>query len=168
MNYYVIAGEASGDLLGARLMQQLKKQLPTISFYGIGGPQMEAQGLQSRIPMAELSLMGFVEIIPHIPRLKRLIKDTAADILAQKPDARGVVNICSGEATELRTLVRTLVEVSGKDIEIVQDPSRLRPGELRTVIGSPSRLGEFGATSPKTDYVDAVARLWRDTVARAA
>lgn len=89
-------------------------------------------------------------------------------ILAQNPDARGVVNICSGEATELRTLVEALADVSGKDVEIVEDPSRLRPGELRTVIGSPSRLGELGAIPPRTDYVDAVARLWRDTVARAA
>lgn len=92
----------------------------------------------------------------------------ALRILAQNPKARGVVNVCSGEATELRSLVRALADVSGKDIEIVEDPSRLRPGELRTVIGSTSRLVELGAMPPRTDYVDAVARLWRDTIVRAA
>lgn len=86
MHFYLIAGEASGDLLGARLMLSLKKLAPAPVFTGIGGPQMEAAGLSSRIPMAELSLMGFVEILPHIPRLRRHIRHTVRDILKTKPD----------------------------------------------------------------------------------
>lgn len=81
MKIYVIAGESSGDLLGARLMRALKQD-----FVGIGGPQMEAEGLQSLIPMSELALMGFVEVLPHIPRLMRHIGTTVKDILIQKPD----------------------------------------------------------------------------------
>lgn len=86
MHVYLIAGEASGDLLGARLMQALQAQASSHVFSGIGGPQMEAAGLASRIPMAELSLMGFVEILPHLPRLLKHIRATVADILAKKPD----------------------------------------------------------------------------------
>lgn len=90
MQVYLIAGEQSGDLLGARLMHALKAKACTEtsnpSFHGIGGTQMEAEGLNSLFPMSELSLMGFVEILPHIPRLKRRIDETVADILAKKPD----------------------------------------------------------------------------------
>lgn len=86
MRIYLIAGEQSGDLLGARLMAELKKSAGNPSFQGIGGPQMEAQGLGSLFSMSELSLMGFVEILPHLPRLLRRIDQTVADILEKKPD----------------------------------------------------------------------------------
>lgn len=85
MRVYLIAGEQSGDLLGARLMAALRAK-ETTDFHGIGGTQMEAEGLKSLFPMSELSLMGFVEILPHIPRLQRRIRATVEDILAQKPD----------------------------------------------------------------------------------
>jgi len=83
MRVYLIAGEQSGDLLGARLMAAIGEN---ITFQGVGGTQMEAQGLKSLFPMSELSLMGFVEILPHIPRLQRRIRETVADILDKKPD----------------------------------------------------------------------------------
>lgn len=85
MRVYLIAGEQSGDLLGARLMAALRAKDVT-EFHGIGGTQMEAEGLKSLFPMGELSLMGFVEILPHIPRLRRRIRATVEDILAKKPD----------------------------------------------------------------------------------
>ncbi len=84
----IIAGEASGDLLGARLMAAMKVQHQgNISFSGVGGPLMEAQGLQSLFPMNELSLMGILEILPSIPRLLRRIRQTADHIRTDKPDA---------------------------------------------------------------------------------
>jgi lipid-A-disaccharide synthase len=82
---YVIAGEASGDILGARLMAQLKDKKDDIQFAGIGGPKMIEQGLQSLFPMEELSLMGIAEILPHIPKLMGRIKQTVADVLNKKP-----------------------------------------------------------------------------------
>lgn len=83
----LIAGEASGDLLGARLMAALKSQhAGAISFSGIGGPMMEVGGLQTLFPMRELSLMGIMEILPNIPRLLRRIKQTADMIRAIQPD----------------------------------------------------------------------------------
>lgn len=85
MQVYLIAGEQSGDLLGARLMHALKRK-GEVTFTGIGGTQMQEEGLESLFPMSELSLMGFVEILPHIPRLQRRIKETVADIIARKPD----------------------------------------------------------------------------------
>jgi len=84
---YLIAGEPSGDLLGARLMKAIKAKTDgQIRFIGIGGPNMEAEGLKSLFPMSELSIMGLAEIIPHIPKLLRRIKETVADVESQKPD----------------------------------------------------------------------------------
>ena len=69
LTIYLIAGEPSGDFLGASLMRALREQSERhIRFYGIGGERMEAEGLESLFPYHELSMMGFVEIIPHIFR----------------------------------------------------------------------------------------------------
>ncbi len=82
---YLIAGEASGDLLGGRLMMALKQQAPDTHFAGIGGATMEAAGLQPLFPMHELSVMGLVEVLKHAPRLLQRIRETADDILRQSP-----------------------------------------------------------------------------------
>ena len=66
---FLIAGEPSGDILGAKLMAAIKTEDQDISFYGIGGEQMTKQGLDSLFDMQELSIMGFIEIITHLPRL---------------------------------------------------------------------------------------------------
>jgi len=83
---YIIAGEASGDLLGARVMARLKEKSENIRFIGIGGEKMTEQGLDSLFPMEELSLMGFTEIIPHLPILLKRIRQTTTDILLQRPE----------------------------------------------------------------------------------
>ncbi|MFN7710718.1 MAG: lipid-A-disaccharide synthase [Holosporales bacterium] len=83
---YLVAGEASGDLLGGRLMAALKQQCPGIRFAGVGGTQMAAHGLCSLFPMEDLSIMGLVEILPHIPRILRRLNQTARDIQASQPD----------------------------------------------------------------------------------
>lgn len=84
---YLVAGEASGDVLGGRLMQALKVKLDgRVRFAGIGGSCMTEEGLTSLFPMQELSLMGFVEIIPHIPKLLRRIRQTAHDAKRVRPD----------------------------------------------------------------------------------
>ena len=85
MRVFVIAGEASGDRLGAALMAGLK-QLETVEFQGVGGPLMEAEGLTSQFPMEELSVMGIVEVLPKYFHLKRRIAEVAEAILAAKPD----------------------------------------------------------------------------------
>lgn len=83
---YIIAGEASGDRLGADLMRGLLAISPELEFVGIGGPEMQSAGLVSLFEMQELSVMGLVEVIKHYPRLKRRLNETVDDILAQQPD----------------------------------------------------------------------------------
>ncbi len=83
---FLVAGEASGDLLGARLMARLKERTRgAVRFDGVGGPLMQAEGLVSRFPMHELSVMGVAEVVPRIPQLLRRIRETAAAITESNP-----------------------------------------------------------------------------------
>jgi len=83
---YLIAGEASGDNIGAKLMNAIRKQCADVEFYGIGGDKMQSAGLSSLFPMQELSLMGFLEILPHLFKLWRRTCQTIADIKKIQPD----------------------------------------------------------------------------------
>ncbi|MGM0742207.1 MAG: lipid-A-disaccharide synthase [Pseudomonadota bacterium] len=85
MKVFLIAGEASGDRLGAALMAGLKS-LESVEFQGVGGPLMEAEGMQSLFPMDELSVMGLAEILPKYPQLRRRLHQTADAVLAARPD----------------------------------------------------------------------------------
>ncbi|HWA81554.1 MAG TPA: lipid-A-disaccharide synthase [Acetobacteraceae bacterium] len=104
---WLLAGEASGDLLGARLMDALARRAPQIAFAGVGGPRMRARGLESLFPFEELSLMGLVEVVPRLVHLRGRLKHAAADIAARRPAA--VVTIDSpGFALRLLREIRPL------------------------------------------------------------
>ncbi len=82
----ILAGESSGDILGAGLMQALKFQNPQITFEGIGGPLMIAQGLQSMVPMERLSVMGLIEPLKRLPELLGIRKKVVNHFLNHKTD----------------------------------------------------------------------------------
>src|SRR5690606_3960638 len=85
---FLIAGEPSGDLLGASLIAGLRELCgDTLVLEGVGGPAMEAAGLTSRFPMDELSVMGIAEVLPRLPRLLARIRQTADAVAAMRPDA---------------------------------------------------------------------------------
>ena len=86
MLVYIIAGEPSGDMLGARLMRALKAQDNNIKFIGVGGDNMQKEGLKSLFDITDLAIMGLVEVIPSIPKVLKHIKNTINDIISQKPD----------------------------------------------------------------------------------
>ncbi len=86
MRIFLIAGEPSGDLLGARLMQALKQADGTLVLAGVGGPRMVAEGLSSLFPMSDLTLFGVAELIPKIPLVLKRIRQTARAIAREKPD----------------------------------------------------------------------------------
>jgi lipid-A-disaccharide synthase len=83
---FLIAGEASGDVLGGRLMSALKTAIPNAAFTGIGGARMTEAGLTSNFPMQELAVMGLAEILPRIVALNRRLRETIAAIKTVKPD----------------------------------------------------------------------------------
>lgn len=87
LRVFLVAGEPSGDELGAKLMAALREKCgDQIRFAGVGGPAMEAEGLQSLFPMSDLSVIGLFEVLPHIPRLLGRIEQTADAIDSMEPD----------------------------------------------------------------------------------
>ncbi|MEQ9463215.1 MAG: lipid-A-disaccharide synthase [Haliea sp.] len=82
----VLAGEASGDILGSRLLGALRQRYPQLQIEGIGGPLMQAQGLDSLFPMERLSVMGFVEPLKRLPELLRIRRSVYQHFLANPPD----------------------------------------------------------------------------------
>jgi lipid-A-disaccharide synthase len=100
---YLLAGEHSGDALGARLMAALKSARPGLSFAGVGGPRMQAEGLSSLFPMQDLAVMGLLEVLPRLRRLHRRLAETEADIAARRP---GVLVTIDSPGFALRLLKR--------------------------------------------------------------
>lgn len=86
MRVYLVAGELSGDILGAGLMRSLKARHADIEFRGIGGPRMLEQGLDSLYPLETLSVMGLVEVLKYLPQLLGVRRHLRRDALAWRPD----------------------------------------------------------------------------------
>ncbi|WP_425404825.1 lipid-A-disaccharide synthase [Hwanghaeella sp.] len=85
---FLVAGEPSGDALGARLIRALRRLTEDkVEIHGIGGPLMEAEGLRSLFPMSELSVMGLLEVLPHARRIMARMREAAAAVDTLKPDA---------------------------------------------------------------------------------
>lgn len=82
----LVAGEASGDILGAGLMRALKSQHPAVEFIGVGGPLMQAEGLTSYFPMERLSVMGLVEVLGRLRELLARRKLLIQTLIEEKPD----------------------------------------------------------------------------------
>jgi lipid-A-disaccharide synthase len=86
MRIALVAGEASGDLLGAGLIEQLRVRYPDAQFAGVGGDAMRAAGLDAWHDASELAVMGLAEVLRHLPRLLRLRSGLRRRVLAWKPD----------------------------------------------------------------------------------
>jgi lipid-A-disaccharide synthase len=85
--FVLVAGEASGDLLGAGLINSLRERFPLARFAGVGGPQMAAAGMDIWYPAERLSVMGLAEVLAHLPGLLWLRRDVCKRVLLQRPAA---------------------------------------------------------------------------------
>lgn len=134
LKIFLVAGEASGDLLGASLMRALRQLNPDVQFHGVGGRRMIAEGLESLFPMEELSVMGLSEVLPRMFHILARIRQTVKEIIKIKPDA--VVTIDSPDFC-----FRVLKKLKGKtkDIPCIHyvAPSvwAWRPGRAKEVAG---------------------------------
>ncbi|HJP97098.1 MAG TPA: lipid-A-disaccharide synthase, partial [Rhodanobacteraceae bacterium] len=84
--FALIAGEDSGDQLGADLIEALRARFPDARFVGVGGPRMRSVGFDAWHDVAALSVMGLAEVLRHLPRLLRLRKSLTERLLELKPD----------------------------------------------------------------------------------
>jgi lipid-A-disaccharide synthase len=82
----MVAGEASGDLLGAHLIAALKGRRPAMDFAGIGGPRMANEGFESRFPMEKLSVRGYAELLGHYGEIMSIRRRLAKQLLEARPD----------------------------------------------------------------------------------
>jgi lipid-A-disaccharide synthase len=111
---WLLAGEASGDVLGGRLIEALLRRRPELRFRGVGGARMLAAGLpESLFPMADLAVMGLAEVLPRVAMLRRRLAVAASDIATSRPDL--VVTIDSPGFC-----LRLLKRISGLGIPRVQ------------------------------------------------
>ena len=82
LKIFIIAGEVSGDVLGAKIMHEM----PHATFVGVGGENMKRAGLKSLFPISDLAVMGAIEVVAHARTLTRRIRETADAIIDEKPD----------------------------------------------------------------------------------
>ena len=87
MRFAIVAGEASGDILGAALIRGLRARYPDATFYGVAGPRMVEAGCEAIESIEALSIMGLVEVLRHLPRLLKLRRALVERFSADKPDA---------------------------------------------------------------------------------
>lgn len=132
---FLIAGEPSGDVLGARLMAALKDATGgQVRFAGIGGERMVAEGLESLFPLDELALFGLAELLPKLPNLIRRLRQTVQEILRLRPDA--VVTI---DAPDFGFRVAKRIRKSGADIPLIHYVAPTvwawRPGRAKKIAG---------------------------------
>jgi lipid-A-disaccharide synthase len=114
LSIFVVAGEHSGDALGARLMMALTALRPGITFSGVGGPKMATAGLQSLFPMSDIAVMGPAAIIEHLPQLLRRIRETAEAAVASASDAVVII-----DAPEFTHRVARRIRKARPDLPIV-------------------------------------------------
>ncbi len=113
---YIIAGEASGDQIGAKLIMALKERDLSYTFHGIGGDKMQSAGLTSLFPMKELSIMGLTEIVPHLRRIFKRIKQTVSHILKVHPDV--LITIDSSGFTH-RVIKRVKKQITKRNLPYI-------------------------------------------------
>src|SRR5215831_2699424 len=92
MNFLLSAGEASGDTYGAQLIDALRQQAPGPTFFGMGGEKMRASGCELLIDAKDVAVVGLVEVVKHLPAIRRRFKHLVAEAARRKPDAAVLID----------------------------------------------------------------------------
>ena len=92
LRVFIVAGEHSGDHLGAGLIRALRERVPGLAVSGVGGDAMAREGLEPLFPLSDIAVMGFVPVIARLPHLLRRIRETAAAAVAARPDVLVIVD----------------------------------------------------------------------------
>ncbi|CCJ08597.1 lipid-A-disaccharide synthase [Methylocystis sp. SC2] len=111
---FLVAGEASGDQLGAALMRALRAARPETVFAGVGGEAMAREGLVSLFPLEDIAVMGLVPVLARLPRLVRRIAQTARAVVDQAPDCLVII-----DAPDFTHRVARRVRAARPDLPII-------------------------------------------------
>jgi len=114
----LIAGEASGDQLGFKLMQAVRELHPDCRFIGVGGDRMQEEGLNSLFPMSDIAVMGILPVLGRLPLILRRIKETADFVISSQPDALVII-----DSPDFTHRVARKVRQAKPDIPIINDVS---------------------------------------------
>ena len=129
---FLVAGEASGDQLGAALMRALRAARPETVFAGVGGEAMAREGLVSLFPLEDIAVMGLVPVLARLPRLVRRIAQTARAVVDEAPDCLVII-----DAPDFTHRVARRVRAARPDLPIVDYVSPTvwawRPGRARAM-----------------------------------
>ena len=137
---FIVAGETSGDHLGADLMAALSRRFAgALDFTGVGGPTMTAAGLKSLFPMSDIAVMGLWPVLERLPRILRRIRETAAAAIAARPDV--LVLIDSPDFCH-RVAKRVKKALPDQKIALYVSPTvwAWRPGRARKIAAFTDRL----------------------------
>ncbi len=93
MDVLVVAGEASGDAHAAEVVTALQRRAPGVRFFGMGGPKLEARGVELLYGAHELSVMGFTEVLPRVPRILRVLQGLTDAARARRPKVALLVDV---------------------------------------------------------------------------
>ena len=126
----LVVGEESGDQLGASLIDAIRRQRPSASFFGLAGEGMVARGMTSLFPIADVAVMGLASIVAHLPRIVRRIYQTVDEVLRWEPDILVII-----DSPDLTHAVAKRIARRRPDLPIVDyvSPSvwAWRPGRAR-------------------------------------
>jgi len=114
----LIAGEASGDQLGFKLMQAVRELHPDCRFIGVGGDRMREEGLNSLFPISDIAVMGILPVLGRLPLILRRIKETADFVISSQPDALVII-----DSPDFTHRVARKVRQAKPDIPIINDVS---------------------------------------------
>ncbi len=127
---FLVAGEKSGDNLGAGLWRAFREDHPDAAAFGVGGPALEAAGLERLRPMEDLALMGLAEVVGHLPRLLRLLRSLTHEVRRRRPDAAVLV-----DAPDFNLRLAARLKKLGVPVLFYVSPTvwAWRPGRLRAI-----------------------------------
>jgi len=111
----LVAGEASGDTLGAGLIEALRQLEPQAMFFGVAGPKMRAAGCETWEPSESLAVMGLFEVLRDLPRLARLLARLRRSFIAARPDV--FVGI---DAPDTNLRLARQIRIQGKIVEVIE------------------------------------------------
>lgn len=135
---FLVAGEPSGDALGAKLMRALKEATGgRIRFAGVGGERMAAEGLASLFPLHDIAVMGITEIVPQLPRILRRLNQTIEAVRAQRPAVLVTIDaptFCLRIAKRARAMGIPALHYVAPQLWA------WRPGRVRKLVGQMDRL----------------------------